>query len=126
MEMFSERLFYKINRSYSEPKITPFGVTLGPEQLHLEENWLLEINCALTLVNVWENSKRPWKSLPAARVSTAFLVLLSRSRSRSRSRSQGPSDLVKIENRSRNESERFHFLPIPLMTPTRMTLVKTR
>ena len=28
-----------------------------------------------TLVKVWENSKKLWKHLPAARVLTAFLVL---------------------------------------------------
>ena len=28
-----------------------------------------------TLVKVWENSKKPWKHSPVARVPTAFLVL---------------------------------------------------
>ena len=60
----------------------------------------------------------------------------SRSRSRSRIR-KSASDLVKIEigvvsgvisstESESEESERFHFLPIPLLTPTAYDPVKTR
>ena len=49
-----------------------------PEIL-LESSRLVPIlraaNTRLILVKVWENSKKLWKHSPAARVSTAFLVL---------------------------------------------------